>query len=195
MWGAHAALTAPQLLRASNRPFFVSLQGCASGSGPAANRPGGAACPPPPSLRPQRRGRGRGAGSRRRAGGVPRRQCWRLHRVCSAARASQRLLLAVRPHRARPAMTAATLQPRAGWLTLLLPLLLLRVGPVRADSKVLSALGPGSRSAGSLARGGAMAGGARQGCAGSGAKDQESVKRSSSFTRKLLESGPGERSA
>lgn len=180
VWGIRAALNAPLFLRASNKTLFCVLAGCPLESRPVAKRPhseptrrGGM---PPSTLAPPPEARegGAGAGSRRRAGGVPRGQSWRRHRVCSAARASQLLRPAVRAHRARPAMAAATLPPRTRWLTLLLPLLLC-VGPVRADSKVLSALGPGHCSAGSRARGGAMAGGAHQGCPRSGAKDRESV--------------------
>lgn len=72
---------------------------------------------------------------------------------------------AVRARRARPAMAAAAvpLRPGPGPLPLLLlPLLLLRAGPVRADSKVGASLRLRRRSAENWARGGAVAGGTSQ---------------------------------
>lgn len=72
------SFTAPAATAGSEPdPFLVSLQGCPLESRPMAKRPGwerarGVGCPPPSQLRPQRRGRGRGAGSRGRTGGTPR---------------------------------------------------------------------------------------------------------------------------
>lgn len=140
-------------------------------------------------------GRGAAGGPAR---GAPRGQSWWRLGARRAARASQRPRPAACAHRARPAMAADTLPPRTRPLPLLLlPLLLLRVGSARADSKVRTALGPGRSSMGSWARGGAVAGGTRQrGCLRPGALDLERERPDLGLKKpKALGPRPWERSA
>lgn len=114
----------------------------------------------PPHPSPAPRGAGGALGGERRQGWgcAPRGHCW-LGPELAVLSHFPASTPAVSARRARPAMAAAALlprprrRPRPLLLTALLLGPLLRAGPVRTDSKVREALGPGRESARSRAQG------------------------------------------